>query len=132
MALPGQNTQGASWPLDWPRPLPSNIDRRLRRPCSVSGSLLTGIWPYLRNLVWTGDPVFPFLTKTLYPERINLLALNDLLLDTGASQSHHLGRLVPFVFFAGIRPSSRGFWDFFAPIVFAHGAVVDCGTRKLS
>ena len=83
------------------------------------GSLLTGIWPYLRNLVWTGDPVFPFLTKTLYPERINLLALNDLLSDTGASQSRHLGRLVPFVFFAGIRPSSRGFWDFFGPIVFA-------------
>src|SRR4029077_15505190 len=29
------------------------------------GSLAAGIWPYARNLVWTGDPVFPFLLPSL-------------------------------------------------------------------
>jgi hypothetical protein len=82
-------------------------------------SLLTGIWPYLRNFVWTGDPVFPFLSKTLFPERVNLFALKALLADTGASQSGHLGQLIPFVFFAGTHQNSLGFWDFFGPIVFA-------------
>ena len=84
-----------------------------------AGSLLTGIWPYLRNLFWTGDPVFPFLTRTLFPERVNLFALKALLADTGASQSRHFGQLLPFVFFAGVRQGALGFWDFFGPIVFA-------------
>jgi len=82
-------------------------------------SLLTGIWPYLRNFAWTGDPVFPFLSKILIPERVNLYALNALLVDTGASRSGHLGQLIPFVFFAGMNQRSPGFWDFFGPIVLA-------------
>jgi hypothetical protein len=84
-----------------------------------AGSLLTGIWPYLRNFAWTGDPVFPFLTKLLYPERVNSFALTVLLADTGASHARHLGQLVPFIFFAGMRRTSPGLWDFFGPFVFA-------------
>ena len=84
-----------------------------------AGSLLTGIWPYMRNFVWTGDPVFPFLSKVLIPERVNLVALNALLADTGASHANHWGQIVPFVFFAAMRRGSVGFWDFFGPIVFA-------------
>jgi len=84
-----------------------------------AGSLFTGIWPYLRNFIWTGDPIFPFLTKTLFPERVNLFTLRALLAETGASQSGNLGQLIPFVFFAGIRRNSLGFWDFFGPLVFA-------------
>ena len=83
------------------------------------GSVLTGMWPYLRNFFWTGDPVFPFLSKTLFPQRVNPYALNALLADTGAAQSRHLGQLVPFIFFAGMRQGSLGFWDFFGPIVLA-------------
>jgi hypothetical protein len=83
------------------------------------GSLLSGSWPYLRNFVWTGDPLFPYLSKTLIPLRVNLFALTALLVDTGASHSSHLGQLIPFVFFAGMRRVSPGFWDFFGPIVFA-------------
>jgi hypothetical protein len=82
-------------------------------------SLLTGIWPYLRNFVWTGDPVFPFLSKILIPQRVNPYTLSALLADTGASQSGHLGQLIPFIFFAGMNPNSLGFWDFFGPIVLA-------------
>ena len=84
-----------------------------------SGSLITGIWPYLRNFAWTGDPIFPFLTKTLSPETLSPLALTNLLMDTGASQPRHLGKLIPFICFAGMRQRSPGFWDFFGPIVFA-------------
>jgi hypothetical protein len=83
------------------------------------GSALTGIWPYLRNFFWTGDPMFPFLSKILIPERVNPYTLNALLADTGAAQSGHLGQLIPFVFFAGMRQGSLGFWDFFGPIVLA-------------
>jgi hypothetical protein len=83
------------------------------------GSLLSGSWPYLRNFVWTGDPLFPYLSKTLIPLRVNLFALTALLVDTGASHSGHFGKLIPFIFFAGMRRVSPGFWDFFGPIVFA-------------
>lgn len=83
------------------------------------GSLLTGSWPYLRNFIWTGDPVFPFLAKALIPDRVNQFALSALLADTGASLSGHLRQLIPFVFFAGMRQGSLGFWDFFGPLVFA-------------
>lgn len=84
-----------------------------------AGSLVTGAWPYLRNFVWTGDPVFPFLTPRLYPERVNLFTLKALLAETGAAEARHLAQFFPFVFFAGMRQNSLGFWDFFGPIVFA-------------
>ena len=107
------------------------IEYRSLRNTSLlcAGSLLTGIWPYLRNFVWTGDPLFPFLTKTLFPERVNLFALNALLADTGASQSGHLAQLIPFVFFAGMRQVSPGFWDFFGPTVFALAPLLIFGFR---
>jgi hypothetical protein len=98
-----------------------SIEYRSTRNTSLlcAGSLLTGVWPYLRNLVWTGDPVFPYLTNTFFPGRLNPLALSNLLFDTGASQSRHLVKLIPFIFFAGMRQVSPGFWDFFGPFVFA-------------
>lgn len=86
--------------------------------------LLTGLWPYLRNFVWTGDPVFPFLSKALIPQRVNHFALNSILANTGTSQSGHLRQFIPFVFFAGMRQGSLGFWDFFGPIVFAFGPLL--------
>ncbi len=97
------------------------IEYRSVRNTSVLciGSALTGISPYLRNFFWTGDPMFPFLSKTLIPEQVNHYTLNVLLADTGAAQSGHLGQLIPFVFFAGMRQGAPGFWDFFGPIVLA-------------
>src|SRR5258708_12609812 len=63
--------------------------------------------------------MFPFLSKTLIPEQVNHYTLNVLLADTGSAQSGHLGQLIPFVFFAGMRQGAPGFWDFFGPIVLA-------------
>jgi hypothetical protein len=91
----------------------------LRALMLCAASLLTGFWPYLRNFVWTGDPVFPLLTKSLFPERVNPMVMKDFLAETGASETGHFGRLLPFVFFAEMRKSSLGFWDFFGPIIFA-------------
>jgi hypothetical protein len=90
------------------------------------GSLLAGIWPYLRNLIWTGDPVFPFLTKFLNLDKVNSAALGRLLVDTGASLPRHVDQLVPFLFFAGSRKGAPGLWDFFGPFIFAMAPLFIC------
>ena len=83
----------------------------------IAGSLVSGIWPYLRNLVWTGDPVFPFLAERLSPRLATTYTLADLFADTGTSASHSFAQVLPFMFFAGVRSSSPGFWEFFGPVV---------------
>lgn len=93
----------------------------LRSIASVSffaaGSWVSGIWPYLRNLVWTGDPVFPFLAKQLSPGLAAPYTLADFFADTGTSVSHGLAQVLPFMFFAGAHSSSPGPWEFFGPVV---------------
>lgn len=93
----------------------------LRSVVSVSlfaaGSLVSGIWPYLRNLVWTGDPVFPFLAERLSPGLATPHTVAAVFVDTGTSASHSLAQVLPFVFFAGVRPSGPGVWEFFGPTV---------------
>lgn len=81
--------------------------------------LATGIWPYLRNLLWTGNPVFPFLSARLSPHLVTAYAMQDLARDTGASSTHGLALLFPFLFFAVAQQHSPGFWDFFGPTVLA-------------
>jgi hypothetical protein len=82
-------------------------------------SLLSGIWPYLRNLAWTGNPVFPFLSPRLSPHLVTTFALANLASDTGAASKHDLSQLFPFVFLAAIQRNSPGFYDFFGPTVLA-------------
>jgi hypothetical protein len=83
------------------------------------GALLGGIWPYLRNLVWTGNPVFPFLSGKLSPNLVTAYAMTSLARDTGASSIHNPAQLLPFLFYAAMQPNNPGFWDFFGPTVFA-------------
>jgi len=83
-------------------------------------ALISGIWPFARNLIWTGDPVFPMLLSRLFPERVNPYAMKALLADTGAASSHSLLQAIPFLLFsAGRSGTSLGFWEFCGPIVFA-------------
>src|SRR5215469_10672505 len=89
-----------------------------------AGSFVSGLWPYLRNFVWTADPVFPFYSRVLSPSLANEHALMSLLADTGAFKSRDFGELLPFLFFAGIQPNNIGFWDFFGPIIFALGPLI--------
>src|SRR5215469_8281068 len=64
-----------------------------------TGSFVSGLWPYLRNFAWTGDPVFPFYSSVLSPGLVNEHALISLLADTGASTSRDFRELFPFLFF---------------------------------
>jgi len=80
-------------------------------------ALFSGIWPYLRNFLWTGDPVFPFLTRTLFPERLNAFGLASLHADTGVTSSHHVRGIFSFLLFAGQQGSTPAFWEFYGPIV---------------
>lgn len=83
----------------------------------LSAALLSGIWPFLRNLLWTRDPIFPFLYTKLAPHLATSYGLTALRADTGGFYVHHLSELLPFLLFAGVRPSTPGLWEFFGPLV---------------
>jgi len=94
-------------------------------------ALFAGIWPFARNLVWTGDPVFPMLTSRLFPERVNAYALAALLADTGAAGSRSVTQAIPFLFFSmGQTGSPPGFWEFCGPIVFALAPLIFLACRN--
>jgi len=80
------------------------------------GALVAGIWPYARNLMWTGDPVFPFALRWLSPGRVNGYALTSLLADTGASAHTTFWQLAKFPLFAWVDFEHLGFWQFFGPL----------------
>jgi len=85
----------------------------------LGGSLISGVWPYLRNWVWTGDPFFPFYSRVFSLAVVNEYALANLTADTGLSRSRHLAELLPFLFFSGIQENGPGFYDFFGPLLLA-------------
>jgi hypothetical protein len=97
----------------------------------AGGSLVSGIWPYLRNLVWTGDPVFPLLSARLAPHLVTPYELNALASDTGAATQHGFAHLLPFLLFAGTRQdASPGLWEFFGPLVLALAPLIVFGFRN--
>jgi len=96
----------------------------------LSGSLGAGIWPYARNFVWTGDPMFPFMTRWLTPEKVNAFALASYRADTGAGAHNNPWMLLKFLFFAGIDSQHMGFWQFLGPIVIAFAPLLIFVVRK--
>jgi len=97
---------------------------------SVAGA--TGIWPYLRNWLWSGDPLFPFLMRHLAPERINPSALAGILGDTGASTPRSFWLMVRFPFFAAVDQAHLGFWQLLGPLVLAFAPLVLLAVRRTS
>jgi len=85
----------------------------------LTGSVVVGVWPFARNALWTGDPMFPFLLPWLAPEKVNAYTLAIDLADTGASAPHSLQRWIEFPFFVGIDHLHPGFWQFFGPLTLA-------------
>ena len=83
----------------------------------ILSSSCSGIWTYLRNLAWTGNPVFPFLSARLSPHLVTTYGMAHLASSTGASSMHDPWQLVPFVFLAAVQKNSPGFWDFFGPTI---------------
>jgi Dolichyl-phosphate-mannose-protein mannosyltransferase/Protein of unknown function (DUF1420) len=91
--------------------------RSLRRSALFAGgAIAAGIWPYIRNLAWTGDPVFPFASRWWHSVPPNLFALQALREDTGAAQPRGGWHVLEFPFFASIDPAHLGFWQFFGPL----------------
>ncbi|MGB2899203.1 MAG: DUF1420 family protein [Candidatus Acidiferrum sp.] len=91
--------------------------RSLRRSLwFIAGALGVGIWPYARNWMWTGDPVFPFAMRWLHPQGVNAFALQALRADTGVAAHRSFWQLAKFPFFAAIDASQLGFWQFFGPL----------------
>ena len=95
-------------------------------------ALAAGVWPYARNLLWTGDPVFPFLLRYLAPERINAYTLASYLGDTGASEHKGFWQLAAFPLFAGIDPAHMGLWQFLGPLVLAFAPLLLLAVRGTS
>ncbi len=85
----------------------------------ILAALAAGVWPYARNFVWTGDPVFPFLMRWISPERVNNWTLNSYLGDTGAADHRGILQILEFPFFAAIDPAHLGFWQYLGPLVLA-------------
>jgi hypothetical protein len=81
----------------------------------IAGSLGVGIWPYLRNFVWTGDPVFPYALRWLAPSRVNAHALAYLIETTVVRGQRSIEALWRFPLFAAVNRSNVGFWELFGP-----------------
>jgi hypothetical protein len=91
-----------------------------------------GIWPYLRNWFWTGDPVFPFLFSRIHHAGplVNGTALTSILLDTGASHAFSLWALLKFPLFAAVDQSHLGAWQLLGPLVLIFGPFAIWQFRK--
>jgi hypothetical protein len=95
---------------------------RSLRPAFLSAvaALLAGIWPLARNWIWTGDPVFPFLTRSLTPDRVNAYALAWISADTGAASVHRdLPHILSFPFAMVFHGAAHGLGQFFGPLILA-------------
>jgi hypothetical protein len=84
---------------------------------------VVGIWPYARNWLWTGDPVFPFLfSRTQHAGPLfNATAVNSILLDIGTSHIFSLWTLLKFPLFAAVDQSHLGPWQLLGPLVLIFG-----------
>lgn len=93
------------------------VARNWRASAVFFGSaIFAGAWPYLRNFVWTGDPVFPYLQPFLAPESINKVAYATYRMAGSVHGVHRLLLGLSFPFFA-TGQSNIGFWEFFGPLI---------------
>ena len=95
-----------------------------------SSAAITGCWLYVRNWVWSGDPVFPFLMRHLEPSRVNAYALAGYLADTGASAPRGLWQIMRFPLFAAVGVAHLDFSDFLGPLVLCFAPLTFFAVRK--
>ncbi|HLZ14314.1 MAG TPA: DUF1420 family protein [Candidatus Acidoferrum sp.] len=87
-------------------------------------AVAAGIWPYLRNWKWTGNPVFPFLVERFGPQHANQNVIRAVLADTGASDAKSIWRLLQFPFFAAVDQTHLGFWQMLGPLVLCFAPLI--------
>jgi len=89
------------------------------------GALASGIWPVARNFLWTGDPVFPFLSGFLTPQSVNWYALGAFRSMTGAANAHRdLLHLASFPFVLVLNGNVHGLGQLFGPLLLAFGPLL--------
>ena len=95
-------------------------------------AIATGFAPYLRNWLWTGDPVFPFLLARMDHARalVNQTALFSVLKDTGATHKFYLLDFLRFPLFAAVDRSHFGPWQLLGPLILALGPLAIPAVRK--
>jgi hypothetical protein len=87
--------------------------------CSLL-SVAAGALVQVRNLIWTGDPFFPFLMPRLAPASVNAFALRGLIVDTRSSAySVHIMHLLSFPFAMALDGNKYGLGQYFGPLVLA-------------
>jgi hypothetical protein len=98
-----------------------------------AAAVVTGIWPYLRNWLWTGDPLFPFLlarSHAPHPATFNATAVSAILADTGATHGMSLWELAKFPLMAAVDYQHLGAWQLLGPLVLAFAPVALPQLRK--
>lgn len=98
----------------------------------VGGALAVGIWPYLRNALWTRDPMFPFLLRWIAPERVNSFTLPSIIADTGANSHQTMLQLTGFPLFSAVDAAHAGFWQFFGPLCLVFAPFILLAFRNTS
>ena len=93
-------------------------------------ALSAGIWPYARNIVWTGDPLFPFFVARLQPGNYNAHAMTAFVADGSATGKLHTLDLIRFPMFAAIDGTNLGLWQFLGPICLAFAPLLFFAMRK--
>jgi hypothetical protein len=94
-------------------------------------SLPTGILPLVRNVSWTGDPFFPFLTHWLYPARVNAYAFRAMIADTHAGGfDHSLAGVISYPFALALRGNTFGVGHYFGPLVLAFAPLIILSFRR--
>jgi len=95
-------------------------------------AVATGIWPYLRNFIWTGDPVFPFFYARAHRGQweVNQTAITSILNDTGANHSLSPADLIKFPLFAVVDQRHFGAWLLLGPLVLAFAPLAIPQLRK--
>jgi Dolichyl-phosphate-mannose-protein mannosyltransferase len=91
---------------------------RLSSLCGVF-SFFAGVWPLVRNVWWSGDPFFPFLSRYLNPTNANWYALSEIRGNlTPPDSSHSLIGLIKYPFLITLRQDAYGgFGHWFGPLV---------------
>ena len=98
----------------------------------IAWSLIAGIYPLLRNLFWTGDPFFPFLTQWLAPENFNAYAFATYLRETrGADFQITPSRLLAFPFLVVLKGDDYGVGHYFGPLVLGFAPLLLFAPRKI-
>ncbi len=84
----------------------------------AGASLVAGVFPLLRNWIWTGDPFFPFLTRWAGKVAMNSFALSSLQADVhSAAFSYHPLNVLYFLATMGVMGPRYGVGNYFGPLV---------------